>query len=255
MFIFDLFVFASLFSSVKGVVCYKCQDSDLSTCNSIVECRSNEICHGHRSNISRYTLDCIPKTICDQFIIGKRELTAGCCSTNYCNKKLFDMQTVSTRMTTSATEQYTSTFKPTSGVTTKMNNTKTIPRISTTTNVMTSTTKPTTNKPISCMACTGPSFLCERLYTPILCSDPNKPLCLTEVANLQDGSRTVIRRCGTESECQRDWWKGSSDNDKCTNFDANFIYTLHFQCIYCCTTYNCNVGGIPAKSTLYIPYK
>lgn len=34
----------------------------------------------------------------------------------------------------------------TSGKTTMMNNTNTIPRISTTTNVMTSTTKPTTNK-------------------------------------------------------------------------------------------------------------
>ncbi|CAG2242353.1 unnamed protein product [Mytilus edulis] len=218
-----------------GVVCYRCQDSDLSTCNSIVECRSNEIC--------------------DQFIVGKRELTAGCCSTNYCNKKLFDTQTVSTRMTTSATGQYTSTLKPTSGKTTMMNNTNTIPRISTTTNVITSTTKPTTNKRISCMVCTGPPVICEKLYNPELCSDPNKPLCLTEVANQQDGSRTVIRRCGTEAECRRDWWSGSSDNDKCINFDINYIYTLQFQCTYCCTTDNCNDGGIPAKSTLYRPYK
>ncbi|CAC5406652.1 unnamed protein product [Mytilus coruscus] len=167
-------------------------------------------------------------------------------------EKLFETQIVITRMTTSTTDQNKSTFKQTSGKTTMMNNTKTIPRISTTTTVMTSTTKPTTNKPISCMVCAGPHFICEQLYKPVICTDPNQ-LCRTDLINGQDGTRTVTRRCATKSECNRDWWQGSSDDDKCTNFDPSFILTLQFQCTYCCTTDNCNVGVIPTRSTLYMP--
>lgn len=60
-------------------------------------------------------------------------------------------------------------------------------------------------------------------------------------------------RCGTHEECFRDWWRGSSDNDKCTGYDDTQTVNNAIHCVFCCDKNLCNEPTVPLKDDLYKP--
>ncbi|XP_053387452.1 serine-rich adhesin for platelets-like [Mercenaria mercenaria] len=105
-------------------------------------------------------------------------------------------------------------------------------------------------RPTTCKVCSGPLFLCEKLYVDKTCDAPNN-YCINKLSNHKDGTRTITRDCGSFDTCYRDWFLGSSDSDKCRNFEDNNIITLDFDCTYCCIEDGCNESIRPSDKTLY----
>ncbi|WAR31477.1 hypothetical protein MAR_034019 [Mya arenaria] len=101
-----------------------------------------------------------------------------------------------------------------------------------------------------CATCFGPPGICEQLYHMTACQPPNN-YCINVISNRADGSRIVKRSCGNVDTCYRDWYVGTSDSDKCQNFDDRYVYTLDFDCTFCCTKDRCNVPIHPSDNTLY----
>ena len=93
--------------------------------------------------------------------------------------------------------------------------------------------------------------LCGQATIEKVC-DQNTPFAMNVVKNTIDGNQTFERKCATESECLSEWWQGTSDVDKCRLFDSNSIYTIDFDCSYCCTGKNCNAGIRPPLKTLVV---
>jgi len=60
-------------------------------------------------------------------------------------------------------------------------------------------------------------------------------------------------RCGTLRECENDWWKGTSDDQECLNFDPDIDHYRHLKCTFCCTADNCNKDVVPVRETLFRP--
>ncbi|WAR30996.1 hypothetical protein MAR_033538, partial [Mya arenaria] len=96
----------------------------------------------------------------------------------------------------------------------------------------------------SCHVCTGPLVICENLHRPQACDPPNN-YCINHIVNHNDG-------CGNFDTCYREWWQGTSDEDKCEDLSTN-NQKLDFQCTFCCVSDNCNIPVRPAESTLYKP--
>ncbi|XP_060587561.1 uncharacterized protein LOC132743067 [Ruditapes philippinarum] len=103
-----------------------------------------------------------------------------------------------------------------------------------------------------CAVCSGPKFLCEKLFAPTPCAPPNN-YCINSITNHLDGTKTVERSCGNFDTCYREWFEGSSDDDKCRDFDGNDQQFLDFHCTFCCTTDNCNTPLHPSQDSLYKP--
>lgn len=105
-------------------------------------------------------------------------------------------------------------------------------------------------KTTRCNVCSGPDFLCEKLFVETDCKPPNN-YCINTVSNKRDGTRLVNRRCDNFQRCYLDWFLGSSDSDKCRKFDEKQILTLQFDCTYCCIKDGCNLSLRPSAATLY----
>ncbi|XP_060564192.1 uncharacterized protein LOC132723482 isoform X3 [Ruditapes philippinarum] len=120
---------------------------------------------------------------------------------------------------------------------------------STTTSPPPKTLPPTTTQ---CAVCSGPPFLCEKLFQPTACTPPNN-YCINTITNKLDGTRTVNRACGDFNTCYREWYLGTSDEDKCRNFDATDQQFIDFRCTFCCISDNCNKPLRPLNSDLYKP--
>ena len=111
--------------------------------------------------------------------------------------------------------------------------------------------------------------LCELIYAPAPCNDPNNRFCITYMQNAADGSRVVQRGCGSFNRCVTEWYQGTSDNDKCRDVNDHTL-ALDFTCTFCCygtdwswtnfqNTYsqkgapNCNNNIRPEEPYLYQP--
>ena len=98
-----------------------------------------------------------------------------------------------------------------------------------------------TNK---CTVCRGPAKVCEQLHTVTDCAWPNN-MCANVLSNADDGSRTVNRFCASADYVRNVWFMQYSDEDKCTKFDENMVYTQEFDCAYGCVGDNCNAKIMP----------
>ncbi|XP_062601477.1 uncharacterized protein LOC134263185 [Saccostrea cucullata] len=170
------------------------------------------------------------------------------------------MLTSTTRAPTSTTTTPTSTTRAPTSTTTTPTSTTRAPTSTTTTPTSTTraptstTTTPTstTSTPTSCYLCDGiPTFLCERLSTPLTCNSADQQFCINKLVNNRDGSRTLDRRCATEQECRHEWWEKTSDRQQCVGYDQNSFTTTHFECSFCCTTPKCNKNIVP--DDLFVP--
>jgi hypothetical protein len=95
--------------------------------------------------------------------------------------------------------------------------------------------------PLQCHTC-DPAVpeLCELVTVSTTCNYP-KNYCMTAVDNHADGSKDVKRYCGDYEEMYREWWQGTSDDDKCRAVDQGV--SLDFRCTFACETANCNQNG------------
>jgi hypothetical protein len=96
---------------------------------------------------------------------------------------------------------------------------------------------------IQCHLCDPnlPPELCELMSVADTCKAPNN-FCFTFVDNHADGSKTVQRSCGNFERAYREWWQGTSDDDKCRErIDSE--QKLDFTCTFACETPNCNQSG------------
>lgn len=103
---------------------------------------------------------------------------------------------------------------------------------------------------IECTECMpGAELLCEKLYQPVSCAQPNN-FCMNTVFNHRDGTRTVKRGCSNFDDMYIQWFQGTSDDDKCILFDPGQELHLEFECSYGCTGPNCgeevHFGGKPS---------
>ncbi|XP_061165625.1 uncharacterized protein LOC133174528 [Saccostrea echinata] len=149
-----------------------------------------------------------------------------------------------------------STTTPTSSPTTTTSSTTTLTSSTTTptlpTTMPTSPTTTPTSTMTSCYLCNGmPSFLCERLATPLKCDTADQQFCINKLVNNRDGSRTLDRRYATEQECRQEWWERTSDRQQCTGYDPNSFTMTYFECSFCCITPQCNKKIVP--DDLYVP--
>ncbi|XP_060580582.1 uncharacterized protein LOC132737333 isoform X1 [Ruditapes philippinarum] len=120
------------------------------------------------------------------------------------------------------------------------------------TQTSTTSKQPWTKPPVTtmCAVCSGPKFLCEKLFAHTPCSPPNN-YCINKIINHLDGTKTVERSCGNFSTCYREWYLGSSDSDTCRAFHEDDPLYLDFECTYCCVSDNCNFPLHPSGDTLY----
>lgn len=95
--------------------------------------------------------------------------------------------------------------------------------------------------PLQCHTC-DPAVpeLCELITVETTCNYP-KNYCMTAVDNHADGSKDIKRYCGDYNEMYREWWLGTSDDDKCRA--VNGMVTIDFRCTFACETPNCNQNG------------
>jgi len=105
---------------------------------------------------------------------------------------------------------------------------------------------------VKCRTC-DPAMpdICELVHQEITCDAPNN-WCITFVDNHQDGSKTVTRGCGNFDRVYREWYQGTSDDDKCRD-RINVQTNLDFTCTFACGSDNCNDNLRPAEDTLYQP--
>lgn len=96
--------------------------------------------------------------------------------------------------------------------------------------------------PRQCHVCdpSAPPELCQQLTIETTCAYP-KNYCMTEVNNHADGSKDVRRYCGSYEDMYREWWQGTSDDDKCRVIDGTV--TEDVRCTFGCETPNCNQAG------------
>ncbi|XP_053376882.1 SCO-spondin-like [Mercenaria mercenaria] len=80
-----------------------------------------------------------------------------------------------------------------------------------------------------------------------------EPYCINEFTNTADGRKLLDRRCGTKLECEKDWWRTTSDSDKCTLFDVTRTVTSYVHCTFCCVDELCNDQIVPLSKSLYKP--
>ncbi|WAR24962.1 hypothetical protein MAR_010666 [Mya arenaria] len=111
-------------------------------------------------------------------------------------------------------------------------------------------TTTTTPQGISCTVCNNVLPLCFQLHHVASCPEP---YCINEVTNTADGSKTIIRRCGTLHECNTEWWGKTSDDPDCQTYNPNGNVNKYIHCTFCCTTENCNADVVPKPGTLYTP--
>jgi type IV pilus assembly protein PilA len=95
---------------------------------------------------------------------------------------------------------------------------------------------------IQCHVC-DPSMpeLCEVVTVETTCTAPNN-FCFTFIDNHEDGSKTVQRSCGNFARAYREWWQGTSDDDKCRE-RIDVEQKLDFTCTFACEKDNCNQSG------------
>ncbi|XP_033731796.1 integumentary mucin C.1-like isoform X4 [Pecten maximus] len=159
---------------------------------------------------------------------------------------------------TATTTTPTPTTTPTTTTTTTTPSTTTIPTTTTTTPTTTTTqtitviTTPKPTTPTTCYVCNGPPFLCESHVREQRCNTVDQQFCLNRFVNNDDGTRSVFRSCGTESECKVQWLAGTSDRHECTDYDTTQLHLYPFECTYCCTSALCNRNLVPPKSDLYV---
>jgi len=108
--------------------------------------------------------------------------------------------------------------------------------------------------PVECTVCRVNPQLCFVLTKKTQCEFP-KNICISEITNAADGSKSVDRRCGTYQEANLDWWHSTSDNPDCQDYkpDQNTLKDIH--CTYACTTANCNSNVKPDQDTLWVDSK
>lgn len=104
--------------------------------------------------------------------------------------------------------------------------------------------------PVACQVCSGPPFLCEVVHETQTCSYPTN-YCVNKVTNYQDGTKDVVRRCGNHVDAWKDWFRGSSDNDRCRKFDQDNEQRLDFSCTFTCIEDGCNNDLHPPQDTLW----
>ncbi|XP_071139189.1 uncharacterized protein [Mytilus edulis] len=230
-----------------ALICYHCdKEYDLNRCKSLVECQSHEICIANRasdlSSRQSHTLGCIPKSICDRYIFGKRDLSTACCDSNYCNLNLVNTVKPSLESVTTTSAALSTAVTSTTPATT------TTTAVTSTTSTAPTTTPSTTTKQlehISCHLCRGPKFICERSHVSSKCLDPAQQFCINDVENRKDGSRYVTRRCATSAECNRDWLVESADRNECKNYNVVILQDAIFNCSFCCQGDDCNLETVP----------
>ena len=107
---------------------------------------------------------------------------------------------------------------------------------------------------VLCSQCTGPIQICEQIYSQKTCSWPNNA-CGVHIKNKLDGTREVTRGCIAQDYIYREWYLGTSDEDKCDVIKNN--QHVDFQCTFACTGPKCNSGtgtGLrPPENTLWKP--
>lgn len=128
---------------------------------------------------------------------------------------------------------------------TTLTNTTSTPKDQQTTSFMTTPVTPKPIRPISCMLCSGPSFICENRFHSEVCPDASHQYCINDMNNNRDGTRTVERRCATRTDCENDWWRATSDRQECTTYNPRIAYAYVFKCSFCCQGDNCNLKLIP----------
>ena len=96
--------------------------------------------------------------------------------------------------------------------------------------------------PIQCHVC-DPALpdLCEVVTVETTCTAPNN-FCFTFIDNHEDGTKTVQRSCGNFARAYREWWQGTSDDDKCRE-RIDVEQKLDFTCTFACEKDNCNQSG------------
>jgi hypothetical protein len=95
--------------------------------------------------------------------------------------------------------------------------------------------------------------LCELVTVETTCTAPNN-FCFTFIDNHADGTKTVQRSCGNFERAYREWWQGTSDDDKCRE-RIDIEQHLDFTCTFACEKDNCNQSGRslrPADDELYM---
>ncbi|KAH3779296.1 hypothetical protein DPMN_157097 [Dreissena polymorpha] len=101
-----------------------------------------------------------------------------------------------------------------------------------------------------CHQCTDPIQICEQIHFSKPCLYPNN-YCINHITNHLDGTKTVNRTCGNFDTCYREWYLGTSDEDKCDVIKNN--QHVDFQCTFCCINDDCNIPLRPAEDSLYKP--
>ena len=101
---------------------------------------------------------------------------------------------------------------------------------------------------VQCHQCTGPAQICEQIHFPTTCKWPNN-VCGMHITNHLDGTKTVIRGCASNEFSYREWYLGTSDEDKCDVIKNN--QHVDFQCSFACTKKDCNNGLRPPEDSLW----
>ncbi|MEY3359501.1 MAG: hypothetical protein RI923_761, partial [Pseudomonadota bacterium] len=101
---------------------------------------------------------------------------------------------------------------------------------------------------VQCQQCTGPAQICEQIHVPTTCKWPNN-VCGMHITNHLDGTKTVIRGCASNEYSYREWYLGTSDEDKCDVIKNN--QHVDFQCSFACTKKDCNSGLRPPENSLW----
>jgi hypothetical protein len=101
---------------------------------------------------------------------------------------------------------------------------------------------------VQCHQCTGPAQICEQIHFSTTCKWPNNA-CGTQITNRLDGTKTVIRGCASNEFSYREWYLGTSDEDKCDVIKNNVH--VDFQCSFACTKKDCNSGLRPPEDSLW----
>jgi hypothetical protein len=93
---------------------------------------------------------------------------------------------------------------------------------------------------VQCHQCSGPQQICEQIHSSKPCPWPNNA-CGIYIKNNLDGTRAVTRGCISQDAAWRDWWQGTSDEDKCDVIKNNVH--VDFSCTFACKGADCNKGG------------
>ena len=101
---------------------------------------------------------------------------------------------------------------------------------------------------VQCHQCTGPAQICEQVHFPTTCKWPNN-VCGMHITNHLDGTKTVIRGCASNEFSYKEWYLGTSDEDKCDVIKNNVH--VDFQCSFACTKKDCNSGLRPPEDSLW----